>query len=302
MPRTVTGMTSSDDSARGRASSAASKASDAAGRAGASARGAAGKAQSAAAGAEQHPAARWALSAGQVANGVVHLIIGGIALGVAFGGGGSADQSGAMQALQESPFGAFALWAVGIALAALALYSIVGAISDSRHDTKDALKSAGRAVAYAAVSATAITAALGGSSDGEQSAQSFSGDLMAQPFGRILVGAIGLGIAAVGAYFVVKGVQRKFREDVAPPQRWSTAVNGLGTGGYVAKGAAVIIVGVLFVIAAVLHDEEQAGGLDGALQSLTTVPGGVVALIAIALGLMLYGVYCFARAAWPRMR
>ncbi|WP_413317893.1 DUF1206 domain-containing protein [Agrococcus sp. 1P02AA] len=302
-------MTSSDDSARGRASSAASKASDAAGRAGASARGAAGKAQSAAgkaqsaaAGAEQHPAARWALSAGQVANGVVHLIIGGIALGVAFGGGGSADQSGAMQALQESPFGAFALWAVGIALAALALYSIVGAISDSRHDTKDALKSAGRAVAYAAVSATAITAALGGSSDGEQSAQSFSGDLMAQPFGRILVGAIGLGIAAVGAYFVVKGVQRKFREDVAPPQRWSTAVKGLGTGGYVAKGAAVIIVGVLFVIAAVLHDEEQAGGLDGALQSLTTVPGGVVALIAIALGLMLYGVYCFARAAWPRMR
>lgn len=290
-------MTSSDRAAR-----AASKTSDAAGRAGDAAKDATGKAQDAAAGAERHPAARWAFSAGQVANGVVHLIIGGIALGIAFGSGGSADQSGAMRAMQQSPFGAGALWAVGIALAALAIYSAVTAIAASRHDAKDALKSAGRAIAYAVVGTTAITFALGGSSDGEESAQSFSGDLMAQPFGLVLIGALGLGVAAVGAYFIVKGVQRKFREDVAPPARWSSAVNVLGTGGYVAKGAAVVIVGALFLLAAVTHDADQAGGLDGALQSLTTVPGGVFALVAIALGLMLYGVYCFARAAWPRLR
>ena len=48
------------------------------------------------------------------------------------------------------------------------------------------------------------------------------------------------------------------------------------------------------------HDPEQAGGLDGALQSLTTVPGGVFALVAIAVGLMVYGLYCFARGAWSR--
>ena len=123
---------------------------------------------------------------------------------------------------------------------------------------------------------------------------------MANPFGAVLVGLIGAGIAAIGVYFVVKGARKTFREDVAPPARWQRLVDMLGTAGYVAKGVAVVIVGALFVIAAVRHDPEEAGGLDGALQSLTTVPGGVIALVAIALGLMLYGVYCFARGLWSR--
>lgn len=270
----------------------------------ASAKGAAGratdKAQDAAAGAERHPAADWVMGAGQIANGIVHFAIGAIALGVAFGGSGSADQAGAMQAIQESPLGSVALWAVGLALIGLALLAFVAAVAESRRDWKDALKEAGRGIAYAAVGATALVAARGGSSDGESQADSFSAQLMANPFGALLVGLVGAGIAAVGVYFIVKGAKRRFREDVAPPARWRRTVDVLGTAGYIAKGVAVVIVGALFVIAAVRHDPSEAGGLDGALQSLTTVPGGVIALIAIALGLMLYGVYCFARGLWSR--
>ena len=73
------------------------------------AKGAAGdatdKAQDVAAQADRHPAATWVKGAGQIANGVVHLVIGGIALGIAFGAGGSADQAGAMQAIRETPLG-----------------------------------------------------------------------------------------------------------------------------------------------------------------------------------------------------
>lgn len=258
------------------------------------------KAQGAAASAQHHPVADWVKTAGQIANGVVHLLIGVIAFGIAFGAGGSADQGGAMQALQQTPLGAVALWAVALAMLGLALHAFVVAVAESRQDGKDAAKSAGRGIAYAAVGATALTAALGGSSDGDESAQSLTGDLMAQPFGLVLVGALGVGIAVVGAYFVSKGVRQEFREDVAPPARLRKPVDLLGTAGYVAKGLAIVIVGVLFVAAAVTHDPEQAAGLDGALQSLTTVPGGVVALVAIAIGLMVYGVYCFARGLWPR--
>lgn len=272
---------------------AASTAKDAAGRV-------TDKAQDAAAGAEQHRAASWVQGAGQIANGVVHLAIGAIALGIAFGGGGSADQSGAMQALRETPLGGIALWAVGLALVGLALLAFVAAVAASRRGWKDALKEAGRGVAYAAVGSTALVAATGGSSDGESQAQSFTTELMANPFGAVLVGILGAGVAAVGVYFVVKGAKQKFREDVAPPSRWRRLVDVLGTSGYVAKGLAIVIVGALFIIAAVQHDPEEAGGLDGALQSLTTVPGGVIALVAIALGLMLYGVYCFARGLWSR--
>lgn len=280
-------------SSGGRSRPRASTAKDAAGRA-------TDKAQDAAAGAEQHRAASWVQGAGQIANGVVHLVIGGIALGIAFGGGGSADQSGAMQAIRETPVGGIALWAVGIAMVGLALLAFVTAIAESRRDWKDAVKDAAKGIAYGAVGSTALIAATGGSSDGESQAQSFSAQLMANPFGAVLVGLVGAGIAAVGAYFVVKGVKQKFREDVAPPSRWRRLVDVLGTAGYVAKGLAIAIVGVLFIVAAVQHDPEEAGGLDGALQSLTTVPGGVIALVAIALGLMLYGVYCFARGLWSR--
>ncbi|SDS02071.1 DUF1206 domain-containing protein [Agrococcus carbonis] len=276
-----------------RARDAASQAKDAAGRA-------AGQAQDAAARAERSRTARRVALVGQIANGIVHLIIGGIALAVAFGAGGSADQSGAMRALQQTPVGGVALWAVGIAMLLLAVHSAVSAVAASRRDWKDAVRAGGRAAAYVAVGVTALVFALGGSSDSEESTQSFSATLMASPFGQLLVGAVGVGIAGIGVAFIVKGLRLKFREDVAPPRRFRRAVDVLGASGYVAKGLAVVIVGVLFVIAAVQHDPEEAGGLDGALQSLTSVPGGVIALVAIALGLMLYGLYCFARGAWSR--
>ena len=72
-----------------------SEAADAAGRA-------KHKAQRAAVEAEDHRATSWVESVGQSANGVVHMVIGGIALGVAFGAGGSADQSGARSALSRA--------------------------------------------------------------------------------------------------------------------------------------------------------------------------------------------------------
>ena len=270
------------------------------GRAGDRAQRAAGTAQDAAARAERHPAADWVEGIGQAANGVVHILIGALAMGVAFGTGGSADQSGAMRAIQQTPLGGIALWAVGIAMAALALHAIVTAIADSRHDGKEALKATGRGIAYAAVASTALTYAIGGSSDGEQETESLSSDLMAQPWGLWVLALIGAAIAATGVFFVVKGARRTFREQIAPPARFRRLVDVLGVGGYVAKGVAVLIVGVLFVIAAITHDPEQAGGLDGALQSLTTVPGGVFALVAIGVGLVFYGVYCFARGVWSR--
>ncbi|HET8867987.1 MAG TPA: DUF1206 domain-containing protein, partial [Agrococcus sp.] len=261
----------------------ASKARDKAGRA-------TDKAQDAAGAAERSRAADWVEGVGQVANGIVHLIIGGIALGVAFGAGGSADQSGAMRALQQTPLGGIALWAVGIALIGLALHSAVTAVAASRRDWKDAVRSGGRAIAYAVVGATALVYAVGGSSDSEEGTESISAELMANPFGLWLLGAIGLAIVGIGVTFAVRGVRLKFREDVAPPARFRRLVDTLGATGYVAKGIAVVIVGVLFVIAAASHDAEEAGGLDGALQSLTTVPGGVVALVVIAVGLIVYGV------------
>jgi len=74
-----------------------------------------------------------------------------------------------------------------------------------------------------------------------------------------------------------------------------------GVVGYVAKGIAVAVAGVLFVIAAFTHDPETAGGLDAALHALAALPFGAIILWVVGAGLVLYGLFCFARARYAKM-
>jgi hypothetical protein len=67
--------------------------------------------------------------------------------------------------------------------------------------------------------------------------------------------------------------------------------------GYVGKGAALAVVGVLLVVAAVRSDPEQAEGLDAALHTLAGLPFGAVLLTLVALGFAGYGVYALAGRA-----
>ncbi len=69
-----------------------------------------------------------------------------------------------------------------------------------------------------------------------------------------------------------------------------------GKVGYIAKGIAIGIVGGLFAYAAVTHEAKKSGGLDQALQTVLEQPFGPVLLLAIAVGIACYGLFCFARA------
>ncbi len=75
----------------------------------------------------------------------------------------------------------------------------------------------------------------------------------------------------------------------------------LGRVGYIAKGIALGVLGVLFVVAAVQHDPQQAGGLDSAFATLAAQSFGVALLVAVGLGFAAYGLYSFARARYARM-
>jgi hypothetical protein len=62
---------------------------------------------------------------GYVVSGLLHGIIGYLAIRIALGtGGGSADQSGALAALAAKPGGTIALWAAVIALVIMALWRL----------------------------------------------------------------------------------------------------------------------------------------------------------------------------------
>ena len=243
---------------------------------------------------------------GFAVNGLLHILIGFIALGLIApgGGGGDADPSGALQGLASTPFGGILIWVVALGLAALGLWLIVDGILDRPAD--DTARHVGIAVAkgltYLALAATAVRIALGGSSSSSGDAQSATATLLQAPAGVILVVIAGLVVLGIGVYFIAKGIKRDFLDDITTPRGTvGRVVTALGIGGYIAKGIALLALGVLVISAAVASDSARSTGLDGALRSLLELPFGAAVLFVVALGLIAYGVYCVARARYARL-
>src|SRR4051794_16691032 len=82
--------------------------------------------------------------AGFAMSGLLHIIIGAIAVSVAVGnGGGEADQSGALGQLAGNPVGEVMLWIITVGLWALGLFYLVTAIvadDEAKDRVKDAAK------------------------------------------------------------------------------------------------------------------------------------------------------------------
>jgi hypothetical protein len=245
------------------------------------------------------------VSVGLVSYGIVHLVLAWISARVALGGGGGeqASSTGALQELGQQPFGLVLLWVMAVGLFALVLWQgleLVGGKpgADDKEQLKNRGRAAGRALVYLVLGVTAarIAAGAGSSSGSGEAEQTLTARLMSVPFGRVLVVAVGVVVLAVGISQIVKGIRQKFVEDdlaggVAP---W---VVKLGTIGWVAKGIALGLIGVLFGWAAVKHDPDKAGGMDAALSALRDQPFGTVLLLAMAVGFGAFGVYCFV---WAR--
>ncbi|WP_028046590.1 DUF1206 domain-containing protein [Cellulomonas sp. URHE0023] len=252
-----------------------------------------------------------AARAGYAVSGVLHVLIGLLALRVALGPGDSeADQSGAMSAIAATPFGGVVLWFSVLAFVALGVWQLataVGAGSPGRSTAtasgSERAKAAARAVVYLALAFTALTFARGGGSDSSEQAQDATATLMSAPGGRFLVGAVGVAVVAVGAYHVHKGVTKKFLRDLRglPPAPADSVARRFGVVGYTGKGIALGVVGALFVVAAVTEDPSKSTGLDGAMHTLRDQPAGAALLVLVALGLVAYGLYSFVRARYGRI-
>lgn len=254
---------------------------------------------------QDNPAYRWLVRLGLVAYGVVHLLVAWLALQLALGGGGGSEEAsnaGALRQLSEQPLGGVLLGAVALGLFTLTLWQLIEAAFGHLHRTglsrvRKRLSSLGRALVYAVLGVSAVSVALGGGGGGDPE-QTLTGRLLSHPAGFVLVLLVAAAVAAVGVSQVVKGLRRKFREDLSgSPGRGGEL---LGVVGHVAKGIAFVVVGSLFAAAGLTDDAARAGGLDTALQAVRDQPFGVVLLTVMALGLAAYGLYCFAWARRPR--
>lgn len=244
---------------------------------------------------------------GLVAFGVVHLLIGWIALQVAWGlpgGGQEASQEGALAKMAGSGIGAVLLGVTAAGLAVLAVWQAAEAAWGHRDRPpggkriRKRLSSAGRAIIYAGLAWTAVRTLTTGSQSGDAQGESLTGRVLAAPFGRVLVLLAAAAIVAVGVRLILRGARRKFTRDLDGGVDRRAVL--LGQVGYVAKGLALVVVGGLIAWAGFSYNPERAGGLDDALTTIHDAPFGPVLLTLMALGFVAFGVYCFFWARHPR--
>ncbi|SOE03611.1 DUF1206 domain-containing protein [Blastococcus haudaquaticus] len=250
---------------------------------------------------------------GLIAYGVVHVLVAWLALQLAWGGAGeSADQSGAMQTLAESPLGTPLLWVVAVGLIALAAWQAAEILrwrhgwSASGKTRTRALKKSGKAVVkaaiYAALAVLAIRFASGSGQSSSQEQQQTTAGVFGWPAGRWLVAAAGLVLVGVGVYHVYKGVTKRFLKEIDTTDCSRSAlrlVTRLGQVGFPGKGIALAVVGGLLVYAAITFDPAKAQGLDGAMRTILDLPAGQILLTLVALGIAAFGAFCLVRARYP---
>ncbi|SFN39552.1 protein of unknown function [Mycetocola miduiensis] len=255
--------------------------------------------------ANRDPKVRGFGRAGLIANGSIHVLIGAIAIGVAWGSKGQADQSGALRAVAATPGGGILLWAATLALFGLAVLQWTEAAqveSDKRRLVlMRRMTNIAKALGYAAIGVVVGFYAFGGRSDASETWQDLSRTLLGTPGGVVGLVAVGVLVGTVGGTLVFRGVTRNFREELKPVDGGvSWFVDALGVVGHVAKGLALVITGALFLAAAAFTDPGPARGLDGALKWVGTLPFGDALLVPMASGFIAYGAYLFARARFLR--
>jgi hypothetical protein len=265
-------------------------------------------------GVTDHPVLTHLARVGLVAYGVLHVLIGWLAFRIAWAGrsqAADADQTGALQTVAGSPGGRVLLWVIGLGMLALALWQAgellrwwTGLLSPGRRVRALVVcaKCTAKALVYAVLGVTALFFAAGAEYDAADRFRALTDDALEIPGGSAVVVAVGLGVAAVGLYVLVRGVTGGFMKDVdlaAAPDRWEPLIERVGSVGYVAKGIAFAVSGGLLVYAAATRDVSTATGLDGAMNAIATVPAGRWLLTAVAVGFAAFGGYALARARYP---
>ncbi|NJP33906.1 DUF1206 domain-containing protein [Micromonospora thermarum] len=248
--------------------------------------------------------------AGFIGYGVVHLLFAWLALQIAFGkpaAGG--DQSGALRTIAAQPLGKVLVVTIAVGLAAMASWQALEAAvghraEQGRERVWERLASLGRTLVYLYFAWTAFKVFRDASANSADQQEALTGRAMESAGGRWLVGLAGLVLAAIGVGLVIYGLVKRFEKhlrtgEMSPRTRQLT--RRLGVAGYVAKGIAYGIAGLLVVVAAVNYDPEKARGLDAALRTLREQAYGQVLLTVVALGIAAFGVFCFLQSRYRKV-
>jgi hypothetical protein len=262
--------------------------------------------------AARSPALRWLARAGLAARGGLYLIIGWIAIEVAFGrSGNQADQTGALHLLGRNPAGEIALWLLAVGFAGMCLWrlteAVYGASGPDGDKATTRLAAVGKVLVYGFITYGVLKYAIGvgGPKSSDQQSVDLTAKAMSHPGGRVAVVIVGVALAAGGLALAWSALREHFLKKLDTGRmspRTESVVTWLGRIGGTARGAVFVTTGVFLVIAAVDARPQQAKGLDSALRTLARTPLGPWLLLVVAVGLIMFGAFSCCEARWRRVR
>jgi Domain of Unknown Function (DUF1206) len=246
--------------------------------------------------------------AGFLARGIMYVVIGWIALQIAFGNTRQqADRTGALHALSATPFGVVALWVLVVGFFGMAVWRLSEAVwpaGEERKATARALSFA-KAVLYAGIAYGVLKYAIGAGApqSGNKQSVDLTAIVLRHTGGQVVVVVIGLAFIGGGLYLGYQAWRERFLKELElgrMSRRTRQIVGWLGRVGGIARGVVFITAGVFLVVAAVRSQPQQAKGIDSALRALAATPAGPWLLAVVAIGLIMFGLFSCCEGRWRR--
>ena len=256
--------------------------------------------------ATRRTALTWLARVGFAARGLIYLIVGGFAAAAALGLGkephGIMD---AVQAITGTRLRLVVAASTGIGLACLAAYfATVGMWHCCRGTGRRrwllAVGMLGDAIVYGAVMLCILGLLFGWHADGEQQTQLWTAWALGKPFGRILIGVVGLLILACGLGVTGWVLTADIDDDVDLPEDQKRVIEPVGRYGLSGRGLGAALVGVYWLSAALHADPSQAHELGGALQSVQEHSKGWLLPLPLSLAFAASAVFDFVQAPYDR--
>jgi len=250
--------------------------------------------------------------AGYAAKGVVFVVIGALAAGVAIGTGGkTTDSRGALDTIGDGPMGTIALIAIGVGLLGYMAWRLVAAVTDAEgkgdEPTKLAVRAAqaGRGVVYGMLGVSALRSINGASGSQDGAARHWTARLLDMPLGATLVVCTGIGVLGYAGYQLYRAFSDRAKRHLDLAEAGPTTATWIvrfGRFGIAARAVVFAMIGVFLIRAGMHEDSGEAGGIAQSLRALGGSDYGRIVLSLVAFGLIAYGIYQLATARYRHMR